>query len=81
MRKWLFPVDSAIISVFLLLVVFVLGVSGNGDGTGYGGVMIALGGIILCCVIACLQCVSGIPSVACWIKNSIFFSPFTIRFL
>ncbi len=51
MKKWLFPFTSAIISIVIFLLIGVLGVLGNGDGTGYGGVVIVLCGIIFYCVI------------------------------
>ncbi len=46
LKKWLFPVSSAIISVVLFFFFGFLGILGNGDGTGYGGAV-----IILCCII------------------------------
>ncbi len=51
MKKWLFPIASAIISVVIFLLIGVLGVLGNGNGTGYGGVVIVLCGIIFYCLI------------------------------
>ena len=35
MKKWLFPIAYAIISIVIFLLIGVLGVFGNGDGTGY----------------------------------------------
>ena len=51
MKKWLFPIAYAIISIVIFLLIGVLGVFGNGDGTGYGGVVIILCGIIFYCLI------------------------------
>ena len=67
MKKWLFPIAYAIISIVIFLLIGVLGVCGNGDGTGYGGVVIILCGIIFYCLIIvpamCLvyskRCLSG----------------------
>ena len=67
MKKWLFPIAYAIISIVIFLLIGVLGVCGNGDGTGYGGVVIILCGIIFYCPIIvpamCLvyskRCLSG----------------------
>ena len=67
MKKWLFPIAYAIISIVIFLLIGVLGVFGNGDGTGYGGVVIILCGIIFYCLIIvpamCLvyskRCLSG----------------------
>ena len=67
MKKWLFPIAYAIISIVIFLLIGVLGVFGNGDGTGYGGVVIILCGIIFYCPIIvpamCLvyskRCLSG----------------------
>lgn len=52
MKKWLVPLVYPFISVFVFLLIGAVGVWGNGDGTGYGGVVIVLGGIIVYCVIA-----------------------------
>ena len=52
MKKWLFPFAYAIISIGIFLLIGLLGFWGNGDGTGYGGVVIVLVGIIIYCVIA-----------------------------
>ena len=67
MKKWLFPIAYVIISIVIFLLIGVLGVFGNGDGTGYGGVVIILCGIIFYCLIIvpamCLvyskRCLSG----------------------
>ena len=67
MKKWLFPIAYAIISIVIFLLIGVLGVFGSGDGTGYGGVVIILCGIIFYCLIIvpamCLvyskRCLSG----------------------
>ena len=67
MKKWLFPIAYAIISIVIFLLIGVLGVFGNRDGTGYGGVVIILCGIIFYCLIIvpamCLvyskRCLSG----------------------
>ena len=67
MKKWLFPIAYEIISIVIFLLIGVLGVFGNGDGTGYGGIVIILCGIIFYCLIIvpamCLvyskRCLSG----------------------
>ena len=67
MKKWLFPIAYAIISIVIFLLIGVLGVCGNGDGAGYGGVVIIFCGIIFYCLIIvpamCLvyskRCLSG----------------------
>ena len=51
MKKWLFPIACPLVSVVSFLLSGVVGVLGSGDGTGYGGVVIVLCGLILYCVI------------------------------
>ena len=52
MKKWLVPLIFPVISIVVFLLIGAAGVLGNGDGTGYGGVVIILGGIIIYCVLA-----------------------------
>lgn len=52
MKKWLVPFAFPFISIVAFLFIGVVGILGNGDGTGYGGVVIVLVGIIIYCVIA-----------------------------
>ena len=51
MKKWLFPIASSILWTFLVIFIFCIGVGGNGDGSGFFGVIVALFCIILCCII------------------------------
>ncbi len=51
MKKWLVPLSFPFVSIAAVLLSGVAGVLGNGDGTGYGGIVIALCGIIVYCVI------------------------------
>ena len=51
MKKWLFPLAYPLVSIIAFLLSGVVGVLGNGDGTGYGGVVIVLCGLIFYCVI------------------------------
>ena len=51
MKKWLFPLAYSLISIIAFILSGILGVLGNGDGTGYGGVVIILCGFIFYCVI------------------------------
>jgi len=51
MKKWLFPLACSLISIIAFILSGILGVLGNGDGTGYGGVVILLCGFIVYCVI------------------------------
>ena len=51
MKKWLFPLACSLVSIIAFLLSGVVGVLGNGDGTGYGGIVIVLGGLIFYCVI------------------------------
>lgn len=51
MKKWLFPLAYPIISIISFILSGVVGVLGKGDGTGYGGVVIVLLGLIIYCVI------------------------------
>ena len=67
MKKWLFPIASAIFSIVIFLIIGVLAFLGNGDGRGYGGVVILFCGIVFYCMIIvpamCLvyskRCLSG----------------------
>jgi Ca2+/Na+ antiporter len=67
MKKWLLPLTYPLISTASFLLIGVLAALNNGDGTGYGGAVIALCGIIFYCVIVvpamCLiysrHCLSG----------------------
>ncbi len=67
MKKWLIPLAYPLISIVAFLLSGIVGVFGNGDGTGYGGVVIVLCGFIFYCVIVipamCLlyskYCLSG----------------------
>ena len=51
MKKWLNPVACSLISVIAFLLSAAIGILGNGDGTGYGGVVIVLCGLIIYCVV------------------------------
>ena len=51
MKKWLFPLACSLVSIIAFLLSGVVGVLGNGDGTGYGGIVIVLCGLIFYCVI------------------------------
>ena len=51
MKKWLFPLGSAVISAAALFLIGVIGVWGNGDGTGYGGAVAILCGIVCYCAL------------------------------
>lgn len=51
MKKWLIPIAYPFISIVTFLLSGVVGVLGNGDGTGYGGIVIVLCGLIVYCVI------------------------------
>ena len=46
MKKWLFHIACLLVSIVTFLLSGVVGVLGNGDGTGYGGVVIVLCGLI-----------------------------------
>ena len=48
MKKWLFPVASAILFALLMICIFVIGVGGNGDGSGFIGAIISLILILIC---------------------------------
>ena len=52
MKKWLVPLTFLVISIVVFLLIGVFGILGNGDGTGYGGVAIVFGCIIIYCVLA-----------------------------
>ena len=52
MKKWLVPLTFPVISIVVFLLIGAAGILGNGDGTGYGGVVIVLGGIIIYCMLA-----------------------------
>ena len=56
MKKWLVPFAFPFISIVAFLLIGVVGILGNGDGTGYGGVVIVIVGIIIYCVIAIPAC-------------------------
>ena len=47
MKKWLIPIAYSLISMVAFLLSGAIGVLGNGDGTGYGGVVIVLCGLIV----------------------------------
>ena len=51
MKKWLVPLVFPFISVASLIAIFALADWANGDGTGYGGVVYGLIGMIFYCVI------------------------------
>ena len=51
MKKWLFPIACSFVSVIAFLLSGVVGIFTNGDGTGYGGIVIVLCGLIFYCVI------------------------------
>ena len=67
MKKWLIPLAYALISIAAFLLSGVVGVLGNGDGTGYGGVVIVLCGLIFywvivvpaMCIVYSKRCLSG----------------------
>lgn len=67
MKKWLFPVASAGIFTAVLFLLGALGVLWNGDGTGYGGVVTVLCGIVFCgvvllpivCILYARRCLAG----------------------
>ena len=52
MKKWLVPLIFPVISLVVFLLIGTAGVLGSGDGTGYGGVVIILAGIIIYCGLA-----------------------------
>ena len=50
MKKWLFPLAYPLVSIIAFLFSGVVGAwGGHGDGTGYGGVVIVLCGLIFYC--------------------------------
>ena len=51
MKKWLVPLVFPLISVASLIAIYALADWANGDGTGYGGVVYGLIGMIFYCVI------------------------------
>ena len=51
MKKWLFPVISAIIFAFLIIFIFAVGVGRIGNGSGFVGAIISLLLIAVCLVI------------------------------
>ena len=65
MKKWLFPLACSLASIIAFLLSGVAGVLGNGDGTGYGGIVIVLGGLIFYCVITLLW----IPRASVFLTN------------
>ena len=73
MRKWLIPLAYPFISAFLFLLIGVVGVLGNGDGTGYGGAVIVFGGIVVYYVII-------IPTT-CFLYSQHFLKGQRFRFL
>ena len=73
MKKWLFPVASAILFAFLLIFIFVVGVGGNGDGSGFVGAIVSLLLIIVCLAI--------VPPIVCFVYAKRFLVDQKIRFL
>lgn len=67
MKKWLIPIAYPFISIVAFLLSGAAGVLGNGDGTGYGGAVIVLFGLIvygvivipLICFLYSKRCLSG----------------------
>ena len=67
MKKWLIPIAYPFISIDAFLLSGAAGVLGNGDGTGYGGVVIVLFGLIVygvivipvMCFLYSKRCLSG----------------------
>lgn len=67
MKRWLVPIIFSFISIAAFLLSGIGGALRNGDGTGYGGLVIVLFGLIVYCVIVipamCLlyskHCLSG----------------------
>ena len=51
MKKWLVPLVFPFISIASLIAIYALADWANGDGTGYGGVVYGLIGMIFYCVI------------------------------
>ena len=75
MKKWLYPVVSAMIFAFLLIFIFAVGVGGNGDGSGFVGAIISILLIIVC--LAIIPPAAGfIYSKRCLTdqKNRVFFT-------
>lgn len=66
MKKWIIPLAYPFASAFYFLLIGALAFLGNGDGTGYGGVVIILGGITLYCVIL-------VPTI-CFLYSKLFLS-------
>ncbi len=73
MKKWLIPLTYPLISAAVFLLCGAAGAWGNGDGTGYGGAVIVLCGLIFYCVI-------GIP-VMCIVYAKRCLSAQRFRFL
>ena len=67
MKKWLIPIAYPFISIVAFLLIGAAGVLGNGDGTGYGSVVIVLCGLIVygvivipvMCFLYSKRCLSG----------------------
>ena len=59
MKKWLVPLVFPLISVGAYFLTMSVGVLGNGDGTGFGGLVIMLFGLALYCAFA-------IPMMCLW---------------
>ena len=51
MKKWLIPLAYPFVSAIAFLLSGAIGALSNGDGTGYGGVVITLIGLIFYCAI------------------------------
>lgn len=49
MKKWLVPLVFPLISVASLVAIYALAHGANGDGTGYGGVVVGFIGLIFYC--------------------------------
>lgn len=91
MKKWLFPIAYSFVSVIAFLLSGAAGALVNGDGTGYGGVVIILCGLIFYCAVGmpamCLfyskRCLSGQKfRVLFTVYQSILISlPYLIYFL
>ena len=51
MKKCLIPLVYSCVTIIALLICGTVGAAGNGDGTGYGGIVIILAGLIFYCAI------------------------------
>ena len=76
MKKWIFPVASAIIFALLIIGIFAVGVGGNGDGSGFIGAIISLILILICFVL--IPPVVGFLYAKCFLKNQKKRFPFTL---